>query len=100
MKHGGVTHEEETRALDGQIFVFHVFTFHGSASYLLEFNSSVINWSLVVMTRLAAEKPVEATIRLMNSSERSTLDCSRAPERTPPEPRVSGEAMTGLPLLE
>ena len=34
----------------------------------------------VVITRLDAEKPVDAMIRLMNSFDRSTLLCSSEPD--------------------
>ena len=57
---------------------------HLSVHYRLVFNNSVNNRSLVEITRLAALNPVEATIRLMNSSDRSTLLASSAPERTEP----------------
>src|SRR5688500_14260700 len=77
------------------------FITHHSAfdSYLDEFKSSVSNWSLVVITRLDALKPVEEMIRLMNSSDRSTLLSSSAPERIWPAPRASGEVITAAPLL-
>ena len=42
-------------------------------------NFAFHNWLLVEITRLAAEKPVEATIMFTNSVDRSTLLCSRAP---------------------
>src|SRR4051794_25783787 len=68
-------------------------------SYRAEFSRSVINWSLVVITRLAAEKPVEEMIRFTNSFDRSTLLCSREPARTAPAPSSSGAEMIGTPLL-
>src|SRR4051812_26618312 len=68
-------------------------------SYRAEFSRSVINWSLVVITRLAAEKPVEEMIRFTNSFDRSTLLCSSEPARTAPAPSSSGAEMIGTPLL-
>src|SRR4051812_15124664 len=68
--------------------------------YLLVLSSSVIRRSAVVMTRLAAVNPVEATIRLMNSLDRSTLLSSRAFSRTLPMPSVVGAPMIGSPLLD
>ncbi len=53
-----------------------------------------MSWSLVLITLLEAEKPVEATIRFVNSVEMSTLLNSSEPERTAPAPRVSGLVMT------
>src|SRR5207244_12739691 len=63
------------------------------------FKSSVNNWSLVVITRLAAENPVEAMIRLMNSSDRSKLESSSDPATTLPVPSVPAVPMTAAPLL-
>src|SRR3954471_9981910 len=64
-----------------------------------EFSSSVMSWSLVVMTRLAAEKPVDEMIRLTNSLDRSTLLCSSAPDRTWPAPNCCGADTMATPLL-
>src|SRR3954452_4459184 len=68
-------------------------------SYRAEFSRSVINWSLVVITRLAAEKPVEEMIRLMNYCDRSTLLSSSEPARISPAPSASGEVIMAAPLL-
>src|SRR5688572_11690966 len=69
------------------------------SDHLVEFSSSVINWSLVVITRLDALNPVDEIIMLMNLSARSTLLPSKAPDRMPPDPSESGDVMTGSPLF-
>src|SRR4029077_13739994 len=82
--------------------LFHSFKQATQASrlhYLLEFSRSVINWSLVVMTLLAAENPVDATIMLMNSFDRSTLLSSNAPARIAPAVSVSGPVIFATPLF-
>ena len=59
----------------------------------------VRSWSLVLMTLLEALKPVDAMIRLMNSRERSTLLCSRAPDSTVPVPLAVAAPIRAVPLL-
>src|SRR3954462_2956116 len=68
-------------------------------SYRDEFSSSVINWSLVEITRLDAENPVDEMIRFTNSFDRSTLLCSSAPDRTEPAPSSWGAETIATPLL-
>src|SRR3954470_2211837 len=67
--------------------------------YRVLFNSSWINWSAVVITRLAAEKPVDEIIMLMNSFDRSTLLASSDPARIAPAVSSSGPVIFGTPLL-
>src|SRR3954454_9351827 len=67
--------------------------------YREELSSSVINWSLVVITRLDALNPVEEMIRLMNSCDRSTLLSPSAPDRICPAPSASGDVIIAAPLF-
>src|SRR5690242_14523327 len=79
--------------------VIGLLTLSDPARHRDEFSSSVMSWSLVVMTRLAAEKPVDEMIRLTNSLDRSTLLCSSDPDRICPAPSSCGADTIGTPLL-